>query len=159
MIRLIVAAESGERDKACPRPSRTQEGRETSLELVIPSHCQTASQMSNSQSSLPSPSPDVHPAQCITINPIGRGATNTINRAELSAFGGALDTLQETRPLHADGSTHTIAPDSAPCMYKIRRALLSPMDLRWHTHKAAQDTILHPCALSSHMIPPARSAS
>ena len=88
------------------------------------------------------PSTTPHPARCITINPRGQGATNTINRAELSAVWGALDTLQDTAPLHADGCTHTIAPDSAASMYQIRRALLSPMDLRQHTHKPALSVIL-----------------
>ena len=88
------------------------------------------------------PSPDPQPGRCITIRPRGQGATNTINRAELSAIWGALDTLHDTTPLHANGCTHTIAPDSATSMYQIRRALLSPMDIRWHTHKPALYAIL-----------------
>ena len=88
------------------------------------------------------PSPSLPPDQCITIHPRGHGATNTINRAELSGIWGALDTLHDTPPLHADGRTHTIATDSATSMSQIRRALLSPMDTRRHTHKAAIDAIL-----------------
>ena len=62
--------------------------------------------------------------QNFTVDPAGAGATNTINRAELSGIWGALHLGQ-----------HMIATDSATSLSAIRKALLSPMDLKNHKHR------------------------
>jgi ribonuclease HI len=63
-------------------------------------------------------------AREVTVNPGGHQSTNTINRAELSGIWAALQ-LKELE----------IATDSATSLSQLRKALLSPMDLRYHKHR------------------------
>ena len=63
-------------------------------------------------------------AREVTVNPGGHQSTNTINRAELSGIWAALH-LKELE----------IATDSATSLSQLRKALLSPMDLRYHKHR------------------------
>ena len=76
----------------------------------------------------------------VTVNPGGHHCTNTINRAELSGVWAALH-LKELE----------IATDSATTLSQVRKALLSPMDLRYHKHRAltgwthSSSDPRHPC--------------
>ena len=67
----------------------------------------------------------------LTVDPAGRGPTNTINRAELSGIWAAMQ-----------AGHRRIATDSATSLYQIRKALLSPMDLRYHKHRELLELIV-----------------
>jgi ribonuclease HI len=69
--------------------------------------------------------------QHFTIDPAGAGATNTINRAELAGIYGALKKEQRC-----------IAVDSLASLCQIRKALRSPMDIRYHKHREMLEHIV-----------------
>jgi ribonuclease HI len=79
--------------------------------------------------------------QQFTIDPAGKGATNTINRAELAGIWGALQKGQ-----------HTIATDSASSICQIRKALLQPMALKHHKHADLLEDIIRMVRASPHHI-------
>jgi ribonuclease HI len=69
-------------------------------------------------------------AECM-VDPGGRGATNTINRAELAGIWAALQR-----------GHLTIATDSASSMAQIRRALLRPGSLGMHKHAELLEEVI-----------------
>ena len=70
-------------------------------------------------------------AQEYTVDPAGSSSTDTINRAELEGIWAALN-----------AGKRTLASDSATSLSQIRRALQSPMDLRYHKHRDLLELIV-----------------
>ena len=70
-------------------------------------------------------------AQEYTVDPAGASSTDTINRAELAGIWAALN-----------AGKRIVASDSATSLSQIRRALLSPMDLRYHKHRDLLELIV-----------------
>jgi ribonuclease HI len=68
--------------------------------------------------------------KCITIDPRGKGETNTINRAELMAILAA--TSPEVTPLQQDVYIFT---DSICSELQINKYLMQPEKFRFHTHR------------------------
>ena len=77
------------------------------------------------------PTPCAGESPYCRINPSGEGLTCDINRAELAGIWGA---VHQGRPL--------IATDSAVSLYQLQKALLHPMDLRFHKHRPAIEMIV-----------------
>jgi ribonuclease HI len=69
--------------------------------------------------------------KAFTVDPSGISATDTINRAELAGIWAALSV-----------GKRIVASDSATSLSQIRRALLSPMDLRYHKHRDLLELIV-----------------
>ncbi|MCA3358106.1 MAG: hypothetical protein ING02_08890 [Roseomonas sp.] len=70
--------------------------------------------------------------RCHTVDPGGKGITNTITRAELAAIRAALEL-----------GYRIIATDSLTSIFLIRRAVMDPNGLRHHLHKQMLESIVH----------------